>query len=127
MKEFDQYGMAGEIDAAEHSAPSYSKKVIPGPTTFAPDDDATPTRTKDPIVGAVGGASAELTLLQNKAYRVIADVAIYFRLSVTGSTAVATDIYLPANTPIIIKTELWQRLAYIQVATGGNIQAVEVR
>ncbi len=109
---------------AEHSAYSKSKKVIDGPVIF----EANGAVTISPIQGTVGVASASIALLPDKAYRVVASTDTYFRLSKGGSTAVAGDIYLPANTPIVIATRRdWDSLDFIQVTMAGIIQAVEVK
>jgi hypothetical protein len=121
----DQFGGKGEVDYSEHSHPSRAKKVIQGPLTLAKDPEDV-TKSIDPIQGTVGASSASLTLLRNKAYRVIASVDTYIRLSEGASTAVAGDVYLPANSAIVVDTKDWDTLSFIRVATGGIIQAVEV-
>jgi hypothetical protein len=118
-------GGRGETDYAEHSYPSRSKKVIYGPLTLA-SDPTNDGKSIDPIQGTVSNTSASLALLQGKAYRVIASTAVYFRLTSGSSTAVVGDVYLPANTPIVIETKKWDTLSFIQVSSGGVIQAVEV-
>jgi len=118
------FGGKGEPDYAEHSRPSSSKKVIQGPTAIAPDP-AAPGKSINPIVGAVSAVSASLTLLRGKCYRVISSVAVNFRMTNGVGTAVATDIYLPANTPIYLTTDRWETLSAI-AAGAGSIQAVEV-
>lgn len=112
-------------DSAEHSAPAKAKKVITGPMIvpagLTPNDD----RTIDPIQAATG---VELALVRGKAYRLIASVAIYFRQAAsTGSVSAAGDIYLPANTPVIISATEFPFVANVAFAAAGIIQAVEVR
>ena len=121
----DQFGGKGEVDYSEHSHPSRAKKVIQGPLTLAkdPEDD---TKSIDPIQGTVGASSASITLLRNKAYRVVASVDTYIRLTIGASTAEVGDVYLPANAPIVVDTKDWDTLSFIRVSTGGIIQAVEV-
>lgn len=125
MQEFNDVGGEGEVDYAEHSKFAKSKKVIPGPTDFAPH--ASDPTTAAPVQGTVAGSSASLALVIGKAYRVISSAACYFKLSVGAETAVVGDIYLPADTPITIKAQPWDTLSFIQVAAGGIIQAAEVR
>lgn len=111
---------------AEHSAFARSKKVIPGPL-YIPRDPAAPAKSIDPINGVVAGASASMTLLRNKAYRVVSTTACHFRQTLGASTALTTDIYLPANQPVVMVTSDWNILSFIQNAAGGTIQAVEVK
>jgi len=112
-------------ESSEHSAPAKSKKVISGPMIVpagaAPDDN----RTINPIQAATG---TELDLVRGKAYRLIASVAIYFRQSAQdGSVAAIGDIYLPANTPVIISSSEFPFVATLAFAAAGIVQAVEVR
>lgn len=112
-------------ESSEHSAPAKAKKVISGPMIvpagIAPND----TRTIDPIQSATG---TELALVRGKAYRLIASVAIYFRQSSeAGSSAVIGDIYLPANTPVVISSSDFPFVATVGFAGAGIVQAVEVR
>ena len=122
------FGGTGQIEYAEHSRKSGAKKVVAGITHFPYQPATTPvdSRTINPIQGTVAGASASLTLLRNKAYRVVSSTACYFRMSVGAGTAVVGDVYLPANTPINLSTSVFDTLSFIQVSAGGIIQAVEV-
>ena len=111
-----------EIEYAEHSRFTGAKKTV---ETF-PYIQADPTNpeTLAPIESAA--ASGALALKRDKAYRVVSDGSIRFRMSIGASAAVATDIYLPANIPVIIATKNYDTLSFIR--TGGTfIQAVEVR
>lgn len=108
---------------AEHDSFSRSKKVIAGPTVFASHTDG--SRTISPIQAAIG---TELALVKGKTYRVIASAPVYFRQAAeTGSVAIVGDIYLPADTAIIINTKDYPFLASVAVAGAGIIQAVEVK
>lgn len=112
-------------ESAEHSAPAKAKKVISGPMIvpagLVPNDN----RTIDPIHAATG---VELALVRGKAYRLIASVAVYFRQAAsTGSVAAIGDIYLPANTPVIVSASEFPFVANLAVSAAGIIQAVEVR
>lgn len=119
MREFNEPITSGSADWDEHSVNSKAKKVIIGPASF-PADPLTAENSIAPIIGAGG----ELVLLQGKAYRVIATADMWFRQAAeTGFAASANDVYLPAKTPIIIKTDKWPYLAY---SGGGTVQAVEV-
>lgn len=128
VKEFDYPEIRNTADWDEHSVASRSKKVIAGPSSFGAAD-ADKTRSIAPITGVVGAGAATLTLLQGKAYRVIADVDVWFLLkadaAIAGTAVANTDIYLPAKTPMIIKTDQWKIMSYIGLG-AGNIQAVEV-
>jgi len=128
MREFNENEIRNSADWDEHSVASRAKKVIAGPSSFkAADDDR--TRSIAPIAAAVSAVAATLTLLQSKTYRVIADVDVWFILkansSIAGTAVANTDIYLPAKTPMILKTDQWMIMSYIG-AGAGNIQAVEV-
>ena len=112
-------------DLSEHSQKSGAKKVIAGPL-YVSSDPANSKKSIDPINISTSNASASGTLLMNKSYRVVATVATFFRLTKGAGTAVATDIYLPANTPIVINTERFDTLSAILATGTGALQAVEV-
>lgn len=118
---------AEHTQAVEHSQYARSKKVIQGPL-FIPKH-ASDNRTVDPIQVAVTAASASLTALKkNTAYRLISSSAAYFRLSNGASPAVAGDVYLPADTAVVIHTgTLYDRISLIRVAADGIAQVVEVK
>lgn len=124
IREFQEFGSHGEVDYAEHSHASQAKKIVSVEPKYA--SAAGGLTTIAPLQGVVAGASASLSLTKGKSYRIIASTATYFRLSVGASTAVVGDIYLPADTPMLIKADPWDTLSFIQVASGGIIQAVEV-
>lgn len=110
---------------AEHSKPARSKKVIEGPM-IVPVDGAL-SINKKPVVGTVAGAAAQLLLTQGKAYRLISSTAAYIRFAKGGAAAAdATDIYLPPNTYVTVLATFWDRINFVQVASGGVIQAIEV-
>jgi len=109
-------------EMAEHSASSKAKKVIDGPLISAIHADG--DRSISPIHAATG---TELVLERNKAYRLISSVAVYFRQTVATGVAVVGDIYLPANTPIVISTKNFGFVPNIAVSTAGIIQALEVK
>jgi len=121
---------AEHTQAREHSQFARSKKVIPGPL-FVPKD-ATTNRTMDPIQVALTGASASITpLKKNTAYRFVTSRAAFFRLTTGAGTAVATDIYIPANQPTVIHTgTLYDTLSVIKAEAAdaaGIAQVVEVK
>jgi hypothetical protein len=118
---------AEHTQVREHSQYARSKKVIQGPT-FVPKHE-TQDRTVDPIQTAVTAASASLLGLKKEtAYRLVSSVAAYFRLSAGASAAVVGDIYLPADTPIIVHTgTLYDRVSLIRVSADGIAQVVEVK
>jgi len=112
--------IGGEVDTAEHSRMSRAKKVIIGP--LSPAAHATEDRSVDPI--NINVASTQLG--RNKAYRIISDGS--FRYRQTNDTAVpaSTDIYVPANTAVIISTRVWGFIG-VAGATGTFVQAIEVQ
>lgn len=116
----------GEVDYAEHSQFSRAKKVIDGPLVAAKDDaDA---RTKDPIHNNSFSGAISLSLELGKAYRVISNIAFFYRMSRGGDTALTTDIFVPANTPVILATgKDYDSLDVIPQSGSGFIQATEVR
>lgn len=128
VKEFDYNEIRNSADWDEHSVASRAKKVIPGPASFQAAD-ASKERSIAPIAAAVGAAAIDLTLLQGKAYRVIADVDVWFILkantTVAGAAVVGADIYLPAKTAMVIKTDIWTVVNCV-ASVAGKIQAVEV-
>ena len=123
----NMFGGAGQTEYAEHSRFARAKKVISGPLYLA-ENASDATKSITPISSALTNTSASLTLLKNKAYRIIVSVDAYFRMSVGADTAVANDVYLPANQPIIMTTERWDTFSAIRVSgTSGVMQAVEVK
>lgn len=110
------YNQAPEI--AEHSKFERSKRVVDGP--LIPAAHASEARTIDPI----DLTNQSTQLARNKRYRIIGSAAFNFRLSSGASTAAATDIYVPADTPVIIEMHHYD---YINVAGGTNVQALELR
>ena len=130
VKEFVAYQ---DPESAEHSAFARSRKVIAGPMIVPEGEVENPPlsgmyegtgSTIAPIHAATG---TELVLLKNKAYRLISSVPVYFRQSAETDVAVIGDIYLPANTPIVISTKEFSFLPNIAVSAAGIIQAVEVK
>jgi len=112
----------GELGFREHSKKSSAKKIVEVYPFVAPHD-ITPGVTIDPIQSVA--ANGPLALTAGKAYRIISDGSLRFKLSIGAVAAVATDIYLPADTPIIIKMDTYNTFNFIQ--TGGTfVQAVEV-
>jgi hypothetical protein len=111
-----------DTDTSEHSALAKAKKVIDGP--MIPAEHADGNRSINPIHAATG---TELVLEQFKAYRLISSVPVYFRQTSESGVAVVGDIYLPANTPVIISTNKFKFVPNIAVASAGIIQALEVR
>lgn len=107
----------------EHSTKLHAKKVVSPLSPFP--DPSNPDKSADPVNGTVSTSSASLTLEVGSWYRVIADVDVNYRQTLGASTAVATDIYLPAKTAIIVSAEKWDTLSFIG-GGAGKIQAVKV-
>lgn len=110
---------------AEHSKKSGAKKVIDGPL-YISSDPANAAKSINPINVSTSNVSASGTLLMGKAYRVVATAACFFRLTKGAGTAVATDVYLPANVPIVITTDRFDTISAILASGTGILQAVEV-
>ena len=110
------YNAAPEI--AEHAKFERAKRVTDGP--LVPAQHATEARTINPI----DITAASTLLVRGKRYRIIGTASFNFRLSSGASTAAATDIYVPADTPIIIEMHHFD---YINVSGGTNVQAVELK
>lgn len=111
----------GGVDFAEHSKHSRAKKVVEGPL-FIPQH-ATEPRTVDPVEK---GSDGTYDIAQNKAYRLISDGTFRYRLSVGASAGAVTDIYVPANAPIIIATRDYNKIS-IKSMAGTFVQWTEVR
>lgn len=111
---------ADECGFMEHSRPARAKRVMEVGPAFA--QHATEGRTANPIVGALTAASVTLDMEQKTAYRVMASVPFHFRLTVTvtGATAVVTDIYHPANVPLVVRSDPWTKLSAIKMAGGAD-------
>lgn len=126
LKNDSAYG-AQDVPFREHAGQSRSKRVIDGPVVFAMKDDR--SSNVDPDTKAVTGTSTQFDLLPNKSYRFISTVAVHLRLSGAGVAAVVTDIYQPANQPIILQSgQAWRALSVIKAtgASDGIAQTVEV-
>lgn len=124
----NDYLTTEEVIRREHSAASGSRKVTAAPMYFPVN--ATGNANVAPIVGTATGASATLAMAQGKAYRFISAVNCHFLLSRGTVAATVNDIYLPANTPIVISAGvLWDTVNVIKAtgASDGPIQIVEVR
>ena len=112
----------GEVEYNEHSKWSGAKKTVEVSPYFEMTENE--PRTIDPIEDA--GASGALTLAAGCAYRIVSDGSLRFRLSIGASAAAATDIYLPADTPIVVKMGAYNSFNFIR--TGGTfVQAVKVK
>lgn len=111
------------IDFREHTANSRAKRVI----EVAPCFPKVAGRNKAPVTKTVAGADG-FDLELNKAYRLVSSIAIHFLLAdVTGVVPTTSDIYLPANQPVIIRSdENWKRLEVIPNAGSGLVQITEV-
>jgi hypothetical protein len=129
VKEFDYPEIRNSSDWDEHSVASRAKKVIPGPTSFEAIDE-NKHRSIAPIVGDIDVTANDLVLLQGKAYRIISDSDLWFILkdsTASSGTAVKDeDIYLPAKTPLVIKTDRWMVFNYVGSNSSGCVQAVQV-
>lgn len=58
--------------------------------------------------------------------RLCATAACHVRLGNPSATAVATDMYLPANVPMYISVAPGQKIAAIQNAAGGVLHVTEM-
>jgi len=117
-----------EILRREHDAFSSSRKVIDGPVYFPKIVGGTTNVL--PISGAVNGTSSVRAMEPNKAYRLISTVNAHFRLSVGASAATTSDIILPANVPIVIRSGgLWDTVNIIKatLSADGLAQIVEIK
>lgn len=124
MKEINEVIPHGQVEYAEHSKFARSKKVIYGPLHVVKADG--PLRTKAPIHSALSGA-VSLDLELNKAYRVISNTGFHYCLSRDSMTATTSDIYVPANTAVILATNGdYLKLNVIPNTGSGFIQAAEV-
>jgi len=117
----------GGVDFAEHSKLSRAKKVIPGPIIIA--YDSVNKRTLAPI-NSVPAPLGSISLVRNKAYRMISDGDTHFLLTndntdVASAVAASADTYLPTDTPIIIVSRGFQYLKY--TSTGSFVQLTEVQ
>jgi len=113
----------GQVEFNEHSKHSGAKKTVEVFPSLAPDP-ADATKTIDPV--EIAGATGEFILAPMKAYRLISDGSLRFKLSTITLAAAATDTYLPADTSVIVKSGQFNRLTYVR--TGGTFtQIVEVR
>jgi len=117
---------ATELPLREHAAGSRAKKVVPGPRWFAPDP-ASATRTATPAAVTTSGTSQAIAMAPRTAYRFIASTAICFKLS-KGAAVAATvaDIYLPANTEMILRSgDEWSHINVI-LATGSSAGLAQI-
>lgn len=115
LKTDTAYG-AQDTPFREHAGESKSKRVVDGPVVFANDGLTTNVSAK----ATVTGTTATIAMLLNKKYRFISTVACCFKLSSGGDAATISDIYLPANQPIIIQSGTqWRALTVIKF-TGAS-------
>ena len=123
-----QFGGAGQTETAEHSSLSKAKKVIAGPLV-SPQESTNVNRSAIPIHAAFAGALTISTLKPPASYRLISDIAFHMvqHTALFAGPAVLTDTYVPANTPVVIRTDLFPRVSVIPHTGSGIIQAVEVR
>lgn len=122
-----QFGGQGQVEYREHSNASGAKKTILGPVAF-PAESTDERRSVKPISGALGGT---LALVRGKAYRLVSNSAfcmVQFDSKAGGAAIVAalTDMYVPAGTPIVVKTDSWDSIAHVAFSAAGTIWAVEV-
>lgn len=110
---------AAELPLREHSEGSRAKKVVPGPRWFAPDS-TTPTQTATPTNITTSGVSQGMAMKPRSAYRFISTTAVCIRLSLGTATATVNDIYVPANTEMILRSgDSWNTVNVI-LATGSS-------
>ena len=117
-----------EVIRREHSASSSARKVTTAPMYFPAN--ATGNENVAPSNITVSSVNAYLSMEAGKAYRFISTVACNFLLSRGAATATGSDIYLPANTPIVISAgALWDRVNVVKVSGSANGigQIVEVK
>ena len=110
-----------DINYAEHSASARAKKIIPGPLYVVPN--AANKQTILPIQIAAAGPMTGM--LGHKAYRVISDGSFTYNLSVGVPAAAAFDVYVPADTAIIIAMRDFDTMT-IKIMNGAFVQAVEI-
>lgn len=111
-------GGKGSPEYAEHEVSARAKRVINVGSVF--------NFSVAPINGAVASSSASVAVKPNKTYRIVSTTNTYIRFTTGASTAVNTDFYLPANTPITVETGNFDTLSFLRVTADGAIQAVEV-
>lgn len=124
----NEYLTTEEVIRREHSALSGSRKTTIGPSFFPKKSDA--EVSVDAINVALTATADKLDLERQKAYRLVMSVSGHFTLSRGADTATTSDIYLPANTPIIISAGLlWDRVNVVKAtgASDGIAQIVEVQ
>jgi len=116
---------ATELPLREHSEGSRAKKVVPGPRWFVADP-ATPTQTPAPLSVVTSSASQPLLIPPRSAVRLISTTAICFKMSLGAAAATVADIYLPANTEMILRSgSIWDRVNVI-LATGSSAGMAQV-
>lgn len=124
----NNYLTTEEVIRREHSASSGSRKVTTAPVYFPAN--ATGNQNIAPSNTVVSAVSAYLTMEAGKAYRFVSSVACHILLSRGAASATGNDIYLPANTPIVISAGvLWDRVNVVKLSgtANGIGQIVEVR
>lgn len=123
-----EYLTTEEVIRREHSASSGARKVTTAPMYFPAN--ATGDQNVAPSNITVSAISDHLDMEAGKAYRFISSVACHILLSRGAATATSSDIYLPANTPIVISAgALWDRVNVVKMsgAANGIGQLIEVR
>lgn len=121
---------ADECSLNEHSRMSRAKKTIEvGP--YLPTH-ATKPENEAPITAPLVATAVELALKSKSAYRLIGSSALHFRMSMgaVGSAVTAVDIYLPANTPMVVRTDdRWDRVTVVKSTgtTDGLVQVMRVQ
>jgi hypothetical protein len=82
-----------------------------------------------PVPGAVkaivsGAASAKVELVSDSYYDVVATEDIYYRLGATGDAATDTDMILPANVIITIRSGTTNVFLHaLQISVAGKVRA----
>lgn len=116
---------SGHVEMREHSQQSGAKAVVVGATHFVKDNSL--PETKAPISTAISGASASATMEFGKVYRLVSDVGFYFKMSLGANTATTSDIYQPADMPLVIHTQgNYNTISYITGGAGGTAQLQEI-
>lgn len=102
-----------QIEAAEHSRKSKAKKVIDGAVFYSVESGATKQTVNLSTSPEVG---------QNKCFRLVHTASFHFNIANRVKTATTSDIYVPADTVVIVAT---RELTHINVTAAVNAIEVE--
>lgn len=113
----------GMPDIEEHSHAAKAKRVIVGAMPFLFENG----RNVAPQVQAISGASATVTLKEDKLYRIISTADCYIAISNNSSLAATTsDCLLPAKEAMVISTVGNGATALAVIGTSGVLQVMEI-